>query len=252
VSAAVVGSGQVQVTWQIDAADVGRLAFVRVESVPAVATYDLSAQQNGSVVFGALRQGVAYTFIVRAVSTGGVAGPAAVSVPVIIPAGTTGTVRPPSQPAPQPPQPPLPQPPTAPGVPRPCVASQWPSWARGRPGTFATGAPLGAYLWFDGSAWSLRVFNPGGPAVFTGQIRANTRVSFSASGLERGDLLSRGRSSARFSFRSANDIDGIRIVASCATVLSIDVSINGQRLAPNQIFVGSNSLAPSNPINIVR
>lgn len=248
ILASPFGIGQVLVSWTIDPAEVPRLSIVRVESVPAVATYDLAPQPSGSVVYGGLTPGVAYTFVVRVFTPEGAVSPGLVSVPVIVPRSTpTATTRPPPVP-----QPPIIRPPTPPGVPRPCVAAQWPVYAIGRPAIYTVGAPQGAYLWFDGSAWTLRVYQPGGPVVFTGSIQANTRVSFSGSGLERGDILSRGRTSARFSFRSSNDIDGIRISASCATLLRVQVSVNGVPLPASQIFVGAGSLAGSNPVTVVR
>ncbi len=227
-----------------------QLAFVRVESLPGTTTYDLAPSATGSVVFAGLTPGARYSFAIRAYGRNGLASLAAYTAPVTITRPATPTTRRPTAPT----LPPIvtPGPPTPPGVPRPCVATRWPSWATGRPTRFATGAPQGAYLWFDGSAWSLRVFNPGGPVVFTGSIQANTRVSFTASGIERGDLLSRGSTSARFSFRSANDIDGIRISASCATLLRIQVSINGVPLHPHQIYLGPSSVASQNPVSIVR
>jgi hypothetical protein len=234
----------VLVSWTLDPAEVAKVAVVRVESVPAQAIYDLAPQQAGSVAFGGLRGGVAYAFVVRVFTAQGAVSPALTSQAVVI--GSPATTRPPSPP------PPSVQPPTPPGVPKPCVSARWPSWAVGRPASYRPGAPQGAYLWHDGAAWNLRVFQPGGPVVFTGSVEANARVNFSGSGLERGDLLSRGRSSARFSFRSANDIDGIRIAASCATLLRVQVSVNGVALSPSQIYVGSGSLAGSNPVTIVR
>ena len=85
--------------------------------------------------------------------------------------------------------------------------------------------------------------------VFTGTIQANTRVSYYASGLDRGDVLSRGRTVARFSFRSDYDIDGIRIAASCATLLSFDFRINAQ---PVPVYLGSGPASPGTTFTLVR
>jgi hypothetical protein len=241
--ATIVNNGQVLVTWQIDTADLSRVEQVRVESLPASSVYVLSPLTSGSVVFGNLTPGAAYTFLVRTIGPTGLASAATVTAPVIISPPPASTI---------PPAPTLPPSVTPPGTPKPCVPTRWPGYATGFPNFLRSQVPQGVFLWFDGSAWNFRVFQPGPAVVFTGSIAANTRVSFSAARLEKGDLLVRGKTSARFSFRSANDLDGIKIVASCATRLTLQVSINGSPLSPQQIYIGPGSAAGSNPVAIVR
>ena len=249
---AVVASGvapnQVQVAWQSPPAN-GSAPIVqyRITTSPSLGTITTPGN-TFSAAFGNALPNVAYSVQVRAVTSTGVVSAPTTSNQVVI-NGPVVTAPPP--PPPPPTGLPLPfQPPTPPGTPRPCVATRWPATAYGKPFNFRTGAPQGVYVWFDGRYWNVKAYNPGpGVVIFTGTIQANTRVSYYASGLDRGDVLSRGRTVARFSFRSDYDIDGIRIAASCATLLSFDFRINGQ---PVQVYLGSGPASPGTTFTLVR
>lgn len=249
---AVVASGvapnQVQVAWQSPPAN-GSATIVqyRITTSPSLGTITTPGN-TFSAAFGNAFPNVAYSVQVRAVTSTGVVSAPTTSNQVVI-SGPVITAPPP--PPPPPTGLPLPfQPPTPPGTPKPCVATRWPATSYGRPFNFRTGAPQGVYVWFDGRYWNVKAYNPGpGVVIFTGTIQANTRVSYYASGLDRGDVLARGRTVARFSFRSDYDIDGIRIAASCATLLSFDLRINGQ---PVQVYLGSGPVSPGTTFTLVR
>ena len=251
---AVVASGvapnQVQVAWQPPPANGSApLAQYRITTSPSLGTITTPANTFSAAFFNA-QPNVIYRVEVRAVTiTGVVSGPTSSNLIVINSAPTPA-------PAPVPAPPPvnalpLPfQPPTPPGIPRPCISTRWPANAYSKPYNFRTGAPQGIYVWHDGRYWNVKAYNPGpGVAIYTGTIRANTKVTYYASGLDRGDVLSRGRTVARFMFRSDYDIDGIRIAAACATLMTFDFRINAQPVA---VYLGGAPGTPGTAFTLVR
>lgn len=247
VLATASAPNRVLVTWQPPAANGSApIAQYRITTSPSLGTITAPASTL-SALFTTARTNVVYTVQVRAVTTTGVVSAPATAAPVVI----SLTVVPAVPVATAPANLPLPpQPPTPPGVPKPCVTTRWPASAYGKPYNFRTGAPQGVYVWHDGRYWNVKAYHPGpGTVVFTGSIAANTKVTFYASGIERGDVLSRARTSARFSFRSNYDIDGIRISAACATLLRFNFQING---VPAPVYLGSGPATPGAAFDLVR
>jgi hypothetical protein len=266
VTATPSGVGQVNVFWEPPVwsqaaqgtAGVKRVKEYRITSVPGSSTVVVPATSL-SATFAGLAGGVTYYFSVRAVSDDGVSSEAGLSGGVVLAVSTTVSVVPATTPSvsivvpPQPTQPP--SVPTPPGVPKPCVTAAWSRQYRGTPITFRKGAPAGAYVWFDGRSWQLRLFHPGPEAViFTGSVQANAAISSAGVQLDpRTDIVRRGRTSVSFSFRALNDVDGLRISAPCATLLSLRFEVNGQPMPVQQIAVGASAANPSSqPVQVVR
>jgi hypothetical protein len=246
-------NGQLRVTWTPPTGSPTAVARYRVATVPNIGSVVVDANALAAT-FGSPRAGTTYIAQIFAIGVNGKESPAVNTNAVAIPAPVTIPPPPPTAPPAQPGPLPLPgQAPTPPGRPQPCVKTSWPKYTYGRPGTFASGAPQGVYMWHDGRYWQVRLYNPGPGAVnFSGSVTANTRVTFRPYGLERNDQLVKNRTSASFAFSSDYDIDSFRISASCATSLRFNFTINGQPVAPSRIFIGRAGLASASDFSIVR
>jgi hypothetical protein len=240
-----IANGALRVTWIPPTNSPIPVTAYRVSTIPNIGSAVVNANTL-AVTFTKARPGVAYLAQISSIGANGRESAPVITNSVVIPA--------PPPTAPPATLLPLPgQPPTPPGRPQPCIKVSWPRQTYGRPRTFAAGAPQGVYVWHDGRYFQVRVYNPGpGPVVFTGSVAANANVSFLSIGLERGDRLNRGRRSANFSMTSNYDIDGFRISASCATLLTFSFAVNGVPVNPAQIFVGPTSTSGSNPFQFVR
>jgi Fibronectin type III domain len=253
------GNGVLTVNWSPPPSTATAVVQYRISLVPSVGSSITVGAGQLSVSFAGAKAGTGYVGQVVAIGANGKTSLIATSAVIVTPPASTvpQTIPPVTNPPATNPGvtlKPLPgQAPTPPGKPRPCVSVKWPSWVSGRPQAFAAGAQQGVYLWHDGRYWQVRVYNPGpGAVVFTGTVTTNAKVTFYSSGLERGDILSRSRAQANFSFRSDYDIDGIRINASCATSTRFTFNLNGAPVPPNQIFIGSNNRAQVSDFTIVR
>jgi hypothetical protein len=244
VSLSVV-EGRLRVTWTPPTNSPVAIGRYRVTTSPNAGSIIVDANTVG-VTLGVPKTGVTYTARVSSIGVNGRESAAVNSNTIAIAA--TVTTAPPNTLLPLPGQPPTP-----PGKPQPCVKTSWPKSVYNRPRAFAAGAQTGVYMWHDGRYWQVRVYHPGpGPVTFSGNVQANTKVTFLGVGLERGDRLSRTKTAASFATTSNYDIDGFRISASCATLLQFAFYVNGAPLAPSQIFVGRSSNAASNGFQIVR
>lgn len=127
-----------------------------------------------------------------------------------------------------------------------CPTTAWPSTVSGRP-AFRRG-PAGIYAWIEKGVLRLALeAEPGGPRQFEGRIVANAPVSLAAERTGRKDAVKVAGQQVSFNLRVNALGESFDVVSACATSFSIEGTVDGVAIPPNQIFVGGTAT----PANVV-
>lgn len=140
--------------------------------------------------------------------------------------------------------------PPVPSTSAPCPTGQWSPTAQGRPASLAPGSATGAYLWHDGSGWSLRVTHPGSSRmVFSGTIDSSAALAGIGRALESSDSVQFTHRNGKVTFRFVNygRIDGIDFTVGCSNAFTLNLKVNGVQAATTQVFVGAGG---TNPLSV--
>lgn len=114
-----------------------------------------------------------------------------------------------------------------------------------------------AYLWHDGSAWSLRVTHPStSRTVVSGTITASTGVRYlRAVKLEKGDAVTRSADGKTLAFRLSNygAIDGFDFSAECSHAVHVVLKADGRSMPTTKVFLGAHRAHPTSvPFTVER
>ena len=137
----------------------------------------------------------------------------------------------------------------------PCVVPAWNSAYQAKPGNLREGAAAGLYIWFDGDRLFVETTRPNQTrSIITGSVVANAAVSaVNGVATDSGDVISAQTNGATFSFTNTGGIDGLELRSPCATQVIITATIDGQPLAPQQVWIGRGSLTPGVvPVTLAR
>lgn len=118
----------------------------------------------------------------------------------------------------------------------------------GRPSTLSRLGVSGVYVWNEKGVWRLSVTHGDRRLQkFQGTITFDAPITAHPVGAEGtfGDAVQTNGSVASFTFANYGGVDGIALASLCATTVTIAVTIDGQTIAPTQIFLGSASTAAS-------
>jgi Fibronectin type III domain len=253
LGAALVSNNSALVTWLPPAAkpDVTIKGF-RITTAPSTKRTDVGVLSQ--TVIGGLKPGTTYVIFVQSISTTNSLSDIATS-----PAVTT---------APSATNPPITQPPTTVAtttttttllaLPSPvevpalkaasrCTSRAWNPSLLGTPRQLSAGATPGVYIWTDGRTIHMRTYNSAStPVRFSGTVSGQTTLPAVGFYLEKDlDSLSVGRTTTSFSFLSAYDLDALRFDGRCITKITFRLSLNGQPINPNQIFIGAEGFHPT-------
>jgi hypothetical protein len=260
VVASLAGTNQAVVVWNMSAAkqDVNVVKY-RITTYPSTKTIEVGL--TNTTVLNNLKPGLTYYAQVQAISSEKKMSDPGVSNPLFIPLPTPAVT---AAPVTLPPATttttttstttttlvlPLPSPVEVPALPvaKRCTSRVWSPTLLGQPSRLVAGAPVGAYIWTDGRAIHLRTYNNSTtPVRFSGTVSAQTSMATARFYTESdSDSISVGRTAASFSFLSAYDIDALRFDGRCVTKLTVKLFLNGQPMAPTQIFIGANNINPT-------
>ncbi len=255
VAASPASQTQALVNWNPPVAKPGvTIKGFRVTTAPSSKRTDVGLV--GTALIDGLKPGVAYIIQVQAISTTNALSDTVNSAVVLMPppvtaapvtlapttvATTTSTTTTTLLPLPSPVEVPTLKPASR------CTSRAWSPTLLGVPRQLAAGATPGVYVWTDGRAVHVRVYNSTTtPIRFSGSVSAKTSLPVVGFYLEKGaDTLSVGRYSSSFSFVSAYDIDSLRFDGRCATKLTFRLLLNGQPIPPAQIFIGGDGIHPA-------
>lgn len=136
-----------------------------------------------------------------------------------------------------------------------CRYGRWPAEVNGQPAGFGPGAAAGVYLWHTDTGWHLRVTHPGDDKmVFRGTITSASPLRAVQRRTESSDaVVTVGRTKVGFRFTNYGRVDGIDFRVSCGRGFSVNGTINGQPLTPDQVFIGADGHHPGSvPFRITR
>lgn len=255
VTASPASPTQAIVNWNPPAAKTGvTIKGFRITTAPSSKRSDVGLA--GTALIDGLKPGVAYIIQVQAISTTNALSDVSASGVVLMPppvtaapvtlapttvATTTSTTTTTLLPLPSPVEVPTLKPASR------CTTRAWGPTLLGVPRQLAAGATPGVYIWTDGRAIQVRVYNSTTtPIRISGSVSSKTSLPVVGFYLEKGaDTLSIGRSSSSFSFVSAYDIDSLRFDGRCATKVTFRLLVNGQPIPPSQVFIGGDGIHPT-------
>ena len=137
----------------------------------------------------------------------------------------------------------------------PCAVPAWNSAYQAKPGNLREGAAAGLYIWFDGDRLFVETTRPNQTrSIITGSVVVNAAVSaVKGVSTDSGDIVSAQTNGATFSFNNTGGIDGLELRSPCATQVIITATIDGQPLAPQQVWIGKGSITPGVvPVTLAR
>jgi len=137
----------------------------------------------------------------------------------------------------------------------PCALPAWNSAYQAKPGNLREGAAAGLYIWFDGDRLFVETTRPNQTrSIITGSVVVNAAVSaVQGVSTDSGDIVSAQTNGAAFSFNNTGGIDGLELRSPCATQVIITATIDGQPLAPQQVWIGKGSITPGVvPVTLAR
>ena len=127
----------------------------------------------------------------------------------------------------------------------------WPREVTGKPPGFSYGSPTGLYLWqIPDKGWRLRVThpNPKGTRVrmpFEGRVTSGARMWTSGYRIENEDSAVRSNGHlTTFAFANYGGIDGLNFRMGCGEGFLVDAFLFGERLRPDQVFIGADRHHP--------
>jgi hypothetical protein len=137
-----------------------------------------------------------------------------------------------------------------------CPSGTWSSTSLGRPAEAVPGM-TGAAVWRpqDNNLFRFRVSEAGRDfAGFRGTISTDGYLVYGPRHLEGGDVtLRRDGNKVHFAFANFGGVDGIDLYVHCASYVKLNVRMNGEQLATDQIVIGGGSVHPdANPFSILK
>ena len=136
-----------------------------------------------------------------------------------------------------------------------CRYGTWPQHVNGQPAGFQAGTAAGIYLWHTDTGWHVRVTHPGdGKVVFRGTITSPSPIRAVERRTESSDaVVTVGRHKVGFRFANYGRIDGLDFRVACGAGFSVNGTVNGQPLSPDQVFIGAGANHPPQvPFRIAR
>ena len=138
-----------------------------------------------------------------------------------------------------------------------CATGVLPPSIQGKPASFKAGLSRGYWIWHDGSGWHLRVTKKATdkkPVVFSGKIHTNRSSVAKAVRFDAKDRLHVSRNHHNIAFRLVNHgaVDGIDWVASCSERTTFTLRVNGHRITPTRIHLGSADAHPAHAHFMIR
>lgn len=127
-----------------------------------------------------------------------------------------------------------------------CTFGTWPAVAQGQPTGFTAGAAAGVYLWHSDAGWRLRVTHPGtDKIVFRGTVTSASTIHGVERRTESRDaVVSRNRHRIAFRFTNYGHIDGMDFRMACGAGFAVNVTVNGQPVAADHVFIGADAHHP--------
>ena len=128
-----------------------------------------------------------------------------------------------------------------------CDASSGWATLAGRSPSFVVGGQTGLYLWQERGIWRVGATNDRGTqTTFTATLSFDAAISGRPVGTEgKSDIVDVRSQSVRVRFSNFGGLDGVAIESPCATSITLQGSIDGQPLTPQQVFLGGSAANPS-------
>lgn len=116
----------------------------------------------------------------------------------------------------------------------------------GRPSSLAPLGTAGLYVWNERGQWRIAATHGDKrPQLFQGTITFDAPVT-RANGIEgKSTMALTGPSSVSFTFKNYGQVDGVTVVAACATTVTVAGQVDGQPIGAASVFVGANATNPS-------
>lgn len=120
--------------------------------------------------------------------------------------------------------------------------------AAGRPVGLTRLGASGVYVWNEKGVWRLSVTHADRRLQrFQGSISFDAAITARPVGAEGtfGDVVQTNGSTVSFSFANFGGVDGVAVTAACAAAVTITATVDGQPIAPAQMFIGGAATNPS-------
>jgi len=126
-------------------------------------------------------------------------------------------------------------------------ALAWAPQLQGQPDAFRPGDSRGFFIWRDGDGLHLRTTTRGQGHVFSGVIRTDGRFHAVHGVREEGNdfhRLSWDRDTITFRYKTAGGVDGLDFRVKDGDRLTLDLFMDGHRIATREIYVGRRGCHP--------
>lgn len=118
-----------------------------------------------------------------------------------------------------------------------------------RPITFEPGKIIGYFLWQDKDGLHLRITSAGIPHTFSGTIRTDGRFENVLGKYQGGNEdyfeVSKSQNKITYNFTTAQDEKGLDFQLSYGSYVKFNLSLDGQSIAPERIFIGKDGWHPA-------
>ena len=126
------------------------------------------------------------------------------------------------------------------------ATSGWAAFT-GRAPSFVAGGTTGLYIWQERGVWRIGATNDrAAPTTFSAVVTFDAPISGKPVGTEgKSDIVEIRSQSVRLRFSNFGGLDGVAIESPCASAISVKGEIDGQPMAPQQMFFGPAAMNPS-------